>query len=95
MVTTTPSVNLIGTTLFESYKRTLPHKMLFTQTADLLPAWNILSEYSADFTAALSMPVFKRLSATMSVDDNFLNDPAEYFKKNSFQFITGVTYTLP
>ncbi len=59
-----------------------------------MPAWNIFSEYSANFTTALSMPVFKRLSAAVSVDDNFLNDPAEYFKKNSFQFITGVSYML-
>jgi hypothetical protein len=29
------------------------------------------------------------------VADNFLNDPAEFYKKNSFQFITGVTYVLP
>jgi hypothetical protein len=94
-VTTTPNVNLIGTTLFEGYRRTLPRKMLFTETANVLPAWNDVTAYSANFNAALSMPVFKRLSATVSVADNFLNDPAEFYKKNSFQFITGVTYVLP
>ncbi len=94
-VITTPNANLIGTTLFENYSRTLPRKMVFTETASILPAWNVLADYSANFNAALSMPVFKRLSATVSVADNFLNDPAEYYKKNSFQFITGVTYVLP
>ena len=92
---TTPSVNLIGTTFFESYNRNLPRKMVFTETLDVLPAWNIPKDYSANLNAALLIPVFKRLSATVSVADNFLNDPATYYKKNSFQFITGVTYVLP
>jgi hypothetical protein len=95
VVNTTPSLDLIGTTLFESYHRTLPRKMVFTETVDVLPAWNDLTAYSANLNAALSLPVFKRLSATVSVADNFLNDPAEFYKKNSFQFIAGVTYVLP
>lgn len=90
-----PAVNIIGTTIFEGYHRNLPRKMLFTQTANILPAWNDFKAYSANLTASLSMPVFKRLSATVSIADNFLNDPAAYYKKNSFQFITGVTYVLP
>jgi hypothetical protein len=93
--TTTPPVNIIGTTLFEGYNRTLPRKMLFTESLDILPAWNDFKAYSANLNAALSLPVFKSLSATVSVADNFLNDPAAYYKKNSFQFITGVTYVLP
>jgi hypothetical protein len=95
VVTTTPQVNIIGTTLFEGYNRTLPRKMVFTESLDILPAWNDFKAYSANLNAALSLPVFKSLSATVSVADNFLNDPAAYYKKNSFQFITGVTYVLP
>jgi hypothetical protein len=91
----TPSVNLIGTTFFESYQRALPHKIAFTENLEVLPAWNTPKDYSANLNAALSLPVFKRLSATVAVADNFLNDPAQYYKKNSFQFITGVTYVLP
>jgi hypothetical protein len=94
VVTTTPSVNIIGSTIFEGYRRNLPRKMVFTETANILPAWNNSNDYSANVMAALSMPVFKRLSATVSATDNFLNDPAEYYRKNSFQFITGVTYLL-
>jgi heme-binding NEAT domain protein len=60
-----------------------------------LPAWNDSRAYSANFNAALVLPVFKRLAATISVADNYLNDPAQYYKKNSFQFIAGVTYVLP
>jgi hypothetical protein len=95
VVNTTPSLDLIGTTFFEGYHRTLPRKMVFTETLDVLPAWNDSKAYSANLNTALALPVFKRLSATVSVADNFLNDPAEFYKKNSFQFITGVTYVLP
>jgi hypothetical protein len=95
VVTTTPSVDLIGTTFFEGYHRDLPRKIVFTESLDVLPAWNTPKDYSANLNASLSLPVFKRLSATVAVADNFLNDPAQYYKKNSFQFITGVTYVLP
>ena len=40
------------------------------------------------------MPVFKRLSLTVTTTDNFLNDPSAGYKKNSFQFVTGASYTL-
>jgi hypothetical protein len=92
--TTTPTVNLIGSTIFEGYRRNLPRKVVFTETANILPAWNVSNDYSANVMASLSIPVFKRLSATVTATDNFLNDPAEYYRKNSFQFITGVTYLL-
>lgn len=95
VVTTTPSNNIIGTTFFEGYTRNLPHKMLFTESLNYLPAWNEPKAYSANFNAALVLPVYKRLAATIAVADNYLNDPAQFYKKNSFQFIAGVTYVLP
>jgi Protein of unknown function, DUF481 len=93
--TTTPSKNLIGSTFFEGYSRNLPHKMLFTESLDYLPAWNDSKAYSANLNAALILPVFKRFAASLAVADNYLNDPAEFYKKNSFQFIAGITYVLP
>jgi hypothetical protein len=92
--TMTPSVDIIGSTIFEEYHRNLPRKILFTETANILPAWNDFKAYSANLTASLSVPVFKRLSATVMTTDNFLNDPAPYYRKNSYQFITGITYLL-
>ncbi len=91
---TTPSVNIIGSTIFEGYRRNLPRKLLFTETANILPAFNNTNAYSANVTASLSIPVFKRLSASVSTTDNFLNDPAPGYQKNSYQFVTGVTYLL-
>jgi hypothetical protein len=89
---TTPSVNLIGSTIFEAYHRELPKKMIFTETLNVLPAFNIARDYSANATAGLVMPVWKNLSASITTTDNFLNDPAIGYKKNSYQFVTGVTY---
>jgi hypothetical protein len=40
------------------------------------------------------MPVFKRLSLTVTTSDNFLNDPAFGYNKNSYQFVTAVSYSL-
>jgi len=94
VATTVPSMNIVGSTVFEGYKLNLPHKMVFTQTANILPAFNDASAYSANLNAALTMPVFKRLSATVSTTDNYLNDPSPGYNKNSYQFVTGVTYAL-
>ena len=88
------SQNLIGSTFSDSYRRTLPRKLLFTQTANVLPAWNNFDAYSANVTAGIALPLFKRLSMLFTTTDNYLNDPAPGFKKNSFQFVTGVTYSL-
>jgi hypothetical protein len=94
VVAIVPSMNIIGSTIFESYRRDLPRKIVFTETANILPAFNDAKAYSANLMAALTIPVFKRLSASISSTDNFLNDPSPGYNKNSFQFVTGVTYAL-
>ena len=86
--------DLVGSTFSEAYRRTLPRKFVFTETGNVLPAWNNSSAYSANAGVALAMPLFKRLGLQFSTTDNFLNDPAPGFKKNSYQFVTGVTYSL-
>jgi Protein of unknown function, DUF481 len=91
----TMSEDLIGSTFAENYHRTLPAKLLFTESGTFIAAWNQLHAYSAIGTAGLQLPVYKRLAVSGSVTDNFLNNPAFGYKKNSFQFVTGVTYTLP
>src|SRR5437016_940075 len=54
--------NLVGSTFAEDYKRTLPHGILFSQQLAATPAWNNTNAYSAVGGAALTMPMFKRLS---------------------------------
>ena len=86
--------NLVGSTLSEVYHRNLPRKLVFTQSASVLPAWNNSSAYSANAMLGLVMPVFKRLGLTVTSTDNFLNDPSAGYKKNSFQFVTAASYSL-
>lgn len=86
--------NLVGSIFAEAYHRTLPHGILFSEQLSVTPAWNNTKAYSAAGGAGLTMPVFKRLSLALYALDTFLNDPPPGFKKNSFQFTTGVTYTV-
>jgi hypothetical protein len=86
--------NLVGSTVSEAFHRTLPRKLTFNQSVNVMPAWNNSDAYSANALVALVMPVFKRLGLTVSSTENFLNDPSAGYKKNSFQFVTAAAYTL-
>ena len=90
----TPSNNLVGSSFTELYHRNLPAKMIFTESGTFIPAWNDFSAYSAVFAAGLQLPTYKRFSLNVNLLDNYLNNPAIGFKNNSFQFVTGVLYTL-
>ena len=88
------SFNLIGSTFQENYRRNLPMKFVLTEWANILPAWNDLQAYTANAYLAINMPLFKRLGATVSATDNYLNNPSPGYRTNSVQFVTGITYTL-
>ncbi|MBS1814970.1 MAG: DUF481 domain-containing protein [Acidobacteria bacterium] len=86
--------NLFASSIAETYKLTLPRKMLLTQALSILPAWNNLDAYAANGNVTFAMPVFKRLAMSVSAADSFLNNPSFGYKKNSFQLVTGITYSL-
>jgi hypothetical protein len=86
--------NLVGSTLAEVYVRKFPRKMIFNENASLIPAWNNVSAYAANVNASLLLPVFRRFSFSVTAADSFLNDPAQYYKKNSVVITTGLTYAL-
>lgn len=91
---TAPPMNteLIGSTFQENYRRNLPRKLVFTEWANILPAWNNTVAYSANGYVGLAMPVYKRLTLSLSGTDNYLNDPAQYYRSNTVQYVTGLTY---
>jgi Protein of unknown function, DUF481 len=91
----TVSDNLIGSTFAELYHRNLPAKIVFTESGSYIAAWNNFSDYSAIAAAGLQLPVYKRFGLNINLQDNYLNNPASGYNKNSFQFVTGVTYSLP
>jgi len=87
--------SLVGSVFNETYHRNLPAGIKFDEQLTLVPAWNNTNAYSANAGAGITMALYKRLSLNVSALDTFLNDPPPSFKKNSFQFTTGVTYSLP
>jgi hypothetical protein len=90
-----PDLDLIGSSFAEYYHRDLPAKFVLTESATIIPAWNNLNAYSGIGIIALQFPVYHRFGFSTSLKDNFLNNPAFGYQKNSFQFVMGATYTLP
>jgi len=86
--------SLVGSTFGEIYTRKFAHGIVFNEQISATPAWNNTAAYSATGTAGLALPIHKRFSLAMTSLDTFLNDPPPGFKKNSFQFTTGLTYAL-
>ncbi len=86
--------NLIGSSFGEIFRTNLQHGIHFTENVNLLPAWNDLHASSANGSATLSVPVFRRFNLNFTATDSFLNNPAYGYRKNSFQFVTAVGYTL-
>jgi hypothetical protein len=89
-----PNQNLIGSTFGEAYHRNLPGKIVFTESATVLPAFNNPEAYSATGAAGLAIPAYKRFSLGLNATDSYLNMPATGYKKNSFQFVTSIIYNL-
>lgn len=92
--TASSNEELFGSTITEIYKRNLPRKIVITEMLSALPAWNQFNAFSANGSLVMSLPVFKRFGATFTATDSFLNNPAIGFQKNSFQFVSGLTYSL-
>jgi hypothetical protein len=92
------TLNLIGATFAELYMRKLPKGLVFNEAGTILPAFNTPagqpSAWSAQIIAGLLFPVYKNLGFTVGSQDNFVNNPPFGYKKNTFQFTAGVTYTL-
>ncbi len=86
--------NLFGSSFSENYRRVLPLRVTLTQSLAVLPAWNNLNAYSANGAMSLVAPLFRRLALNVTATDSYLNNPAPGYRKNSFTFSTGVTYTL-
>jgi hypothetical protein len=98
--TTQENTNLVGSTLSISYMRKLPFKAVFTQQVQYLPAYNHPPAYSVYESNNFTFPVYKRLGFTLGTVDSYLNNPppevypAPAARQNSFQFTTGISYTL-
>jgi hypothetical protein len=86
--------NLTGSTISETYHRALPRKFVFSEFGNFIPAFNIAADYSANVSGTLTLPVYKRLALSFTATDNYLNNPAAGYNKNSSQFVMAASYTL-
>jgi hypothetical protein len=86
--------NLVGSTISETYRRTLPKKLTLFEFANIIPSFNIANDYSANVSGTLTLPVYKRLAVRFTATDNYLNNPSAGYNKNSFQFVAAASYTL-
>lgn len=96
--------NLIGSTFAASYLLKLKH-LTYTQALSYVPAYNQPSAYSATETDSVSFPAYKNFGFSIGTIDTYLNDVPFLgpgvgtatnppTKPNSFQFTTGLTYTM-
>jgi len=92
--TASNNVNLVGSTISETYHRALPKKFVLSEFANFIPAFNIASDYSANVSGTLTLPVYKRLALSFTATDNYLNNPSAGYNKNSSQFVMAASYTL-
>ena len=92
--TTLPDRSLIGAVIGETYFRTLKHGITFNEALSVTPAFNNASAYSALASANLTFPVYKRISFNVGAVNAFFNLPPPGFKKNSFQFLTQLSYAI-
>lgn len=89
--------NLIGSTFDGTWAAKLPLRVQFKQELSWIPAYNNSHAYSAGENDSLTMPFFRNLSFSVGSNDSYLNDPPAAVpptKRNSFEFTTGLTYTL-
>lgn len=87
--------NLVTSVFAELYAYKFAKGIALTEGISVSPAWNITRAYSANATVGLVFPVYKGFGFTVNAIDSYLNDPPAGFKKNSVQFSTGLSYSIP
>ena len=82
------NLDLVGSALTEAFTAKWG-KIHFDEKLSADIAWNKASAFSASGNSSVRMPVYKKLSFSVSTIDTFLNNPQVGYKKNSFQLSTG------
>jgi hypothetical protein len=95
-VCASPAINkhLVAAVITETYNRSFKRGVTLHEQLSVAPAFNDAKAWSAIGTVNLSIPIVKKLAFMIGTVDAFLNDPPVGFKKNSFQFVTNLTYTI-
>jgi hypothetical protein len=92
--------NLIGSTFSATYLLHMK-KVTYSQGLSYIPAYNMMSAYSANEINTVAFPAFKNFSFSLGTLDTYLNDAPfgatssnPPTKPNSFQFTMGLTYVI-
>lgn len=93
--TSSQNQHLISSMFSEVYNHRFRNKITFHENLSVTPAWSNLNAYSATGGVMLNIPIYRQLSYTLGVTDSFINNPSPGFRKNSFQFLSGITFSLP
>jgi len=88
------SKSLVAAAVGETYTRNLKGGIAFHEGLSFIPAFNETSAYTANAYANLAIPVKKRISITIGGIESYINEPPLGFKKNSFEFVTQLTYKV-
>ena len=93
--TASQNQHLISSLFSEVYNHKFRDKIIFHENLSITPAWSNLNAYSGTGIVTLTIPIYRQINYTLGVTDSFINNPSPGFKKNSLQFLSGITYTLP
>ena len=85
---------LIASIFSENYTRKFGRGLTVLEQLSVTPTWNNLHAWLSSANSAFTIPIYRRLTFTVSLGDSFLHNPEPGFRKNSFQATTGLTYTL-
>jgi Protein of unknown function, DUF481 len=88
------SKSLIGASLGETYSRNFAHGIALHEGLTFIPSFNDSRYYTANDFINLAIPVSKRFGITLGGIHSFINVPPGGFKKNSFEFITQLSYKI-
>lgn len=86
--------DLIGSLFSENYTHHFHRGWTMAEQLNITPAWNNSNALAANGGMTFTMPLYKRLNFTIGIMDAYLHDPPPGYRKNSFQFTTGVSYSL-
>ena len=86
--------SLAASNFAEAFTHKFKHGVVLAQTVSVTPTWNIMKDWLANASVALTVPAYKRLNIALGAIDSYLNNPPPAFKKNSFQLTTGLTYSF-
>jgi hypothetical protein len=88
------SKSLIGASVGETYTRSFNHGVTLNQGFTFIPSFNDSSYYLHNSYLKLFIPVSKRFALSIGGIDAYINRPPAGFKKNSFEFLTQLSYKI-